>query len=185
MHPSMATQNVLAVVLEEGLEPNLRSALASRGNGEPRVHVVVPAHVGPLQWYATDEDEAHAEAEARVRNVERALADEADVHGEAGEADPVLAVEDALRSFSADEIVLVGGADAGLERSLRRFGLPIARIPARAAPARPSRLRETVRALASGRSKATPFVVFLAVNLVLLALSGVIALVVLFVLWLL
>ena len=180
----MAGQNVLAVVLEDGLEPQLHRALAARGDGEPRVHVVVPAHVGPLEWYATDEDDAHVEAEARAHHVERVLADEADVDGEAGEADPVLAVEDALRSFSADEIVLLGSRDAGLERSLRRFGLPVTTIP-EDEPAERSELREAGRAVASGRSKATPFVVFFGVNFVLLVLAGLIALAILIVLWVL
>ncbi len=57
--------------------------------------------------------------------------DEAEVEGEAGEADAVVAVEDGLRGFSADEILVVGGAaeDGGLEVSLHHFGLPVMRIP--------------------------------------------------------
>jgi hypothetical protein len=41
--------------------------------------------------------------------------------------------------------------------------------------------RESARALAAGRSKATPFAFFVAVNLVLLVLAALIALVVLLV----
>jgi hypothetical protein len=44
------------------------------------------------------------------------------------------------------------------------------------------RLREAIRALARGESRATPFVLFAGVNLTLLALAGVITVVVLLVL---
>jgi hypothetical protein len=44
--------------------------------------------------------------------------------------------------------------------------------------------RETARAIVAGRSKATPFVFFAAVNLALFALAGLITAVVLLVLWL-
>ena len=40
-------------------------------------------------------------------------------------------------------------------------------------------LREAIRALASGKSRATPFVLFAGVNLALLALAGLITVVVL------
>ena len=61
---------------------------------------------------------------------EWSLAVESEVEGEAGEADPVTAVEGALRQFPADEILLAGGAseNGGLEIALRRFGLPVTRI---------------------------------------------------------
>jgi hypothetical protein len=75
--------------------------------------------------------------------------------------------------------------DGGLEASLRSFGLPVTRVPT-SAPVRPRNpLREAVRGLTSGRSKATPFVVFAGVNLFLLALAALIALLVLLVVWLL
>jgi hypothetical protein len=44
---------------------------------------------------------------------------QADVEGEAGDVDPVQPVEDALRTFPADEILTVGSAaeNGGLEAS--------------------------------------------------------------------
>jgi hypothetical protein len=181
----MATQNLLVVVLEGGSRPQLRRAIAQRGDGLPTVRVVAPARVGKLEWLATDEDRARAAADARALEAEWMLADEADVEAQSGDVDPVQAVEDALRGFPAEEILLLGGADedGALEASLRGFGLPVTRIDG-SLPLRPGdRFRARVRAVAAGRSKATPFVFFAGTNLFLLVLAVLISLVVLFVLW--
>jgi hypothetical protein len=180
-------RNLLVVLLSEASLPELRSAVAQRADGLPNVYVVAPAQVGPLRWLATDEQAARDEAAVRALEAEWLLTGEALVGGAAGEADPTLAVEDALRRFPADEILLVGGgaADGRLQTSLRRLGVPITcvgRSPP--APARHTRLRETVRALASGRSSATPFVAFAGANLALLLIGLLITLVVALIVWL-
>ncbi len=69
----MTARNVLAVVLEDGLESRLRQAIAERGDGMPHVRVVAPARVSPLEWFATDEDAARAEAEVRALENEWSL----------------------------------------------------------------------------------------------------------------
>jgi hypothetical protein len=182
----MAARNLLVLVLPDASEAAMRGAIAARANGEPAVHVVAPTRVGPLEWLATDEDEARSEAEIRALEAEWTLADQADVAGEAGDVDPVLAVDDALRSFPADEILIVGGASENglLEASLRRFGLPVTRVGGSLPPPEHQQLREEARAIVGGRSKATPFVFFAAVNLTLLALAALITAIVLLVLWL-
>ena len=181
----MARRNLLVLLLEEGHESQLQDALAERGDGTLSVRVVAPAHVTPIQWLATDEDAARIEAEGRVLQTEWALRDEAEVEGEAGEADPVLAVEDALRTFPADEILLVGGGarDGGVERSLRELGLPVSRLAVGEQVRARRPLREAVRALARGETRATPFVLLAGVNLALLALAALISAVVLVVLF--
>ena len=68
---------------------------------------------------------------------------------------------------------------------MRKFGLPVRRIGGSLPLRRRDRVRESARRIAAGRSKATPFVFFAGVNLALFALAVLIALVVLFVLWLL
>src|SRR5439155_381428 len=60
----------------------------------------------------------------RALEAEWILSDEGTVGGEAGEADPTLAVEDALRRFPADEILLVGATNRSVQGSLRRLGVP-------------------------------------------------------------
>jgi hypothetical protein len=180
----MAEPNVL-VVLQDALHEPLRRELAGRAGPVGRVRVVAPAHVGALEWLASDEDEAHADAAARALAAEWSIVEHADVEGgEVGESDPVLAVEDALRTFPADEILLVAAPDESgdLETSLRSFGLPVVRVPASARSPESAPVRRQARALASGRSAATPFVAFAGVNLAMLALAALVALAVVLVL---
>ena len=180
-------RNLLVVLLNDASLSELRSAVEERGEGLPYVYVVAPMHVGPLHWLATDELAAREQASVRAFEAEWILGGEVAVGGEAGEADPILAVEDALRRFAADEILLVGGgaSDSGLEASLRGLGVPVTWVGQ--APARSgnrSRLRYAVRGLASGRSGATPFVAFAGANLALLLLGVLITLVVALIVWL-
>ena len=109
--------------------------LEHTGDGEPEVKVVATASdLSPLDWLANDEDDARAEAKARAKGVGRAVAPEADrVEAEVGDTDPVQAIEDALRTFPADELVLVTRKedDAGwleegaADEALARFNLPV------------------------------------------------------------
>ncbi len=181
------TRNLLVVLLNDASLSELRAAVEERGDGMPNVYAVAPAHVGPLHWLATDEQAAREEAAVRALEAEWILSDEAAVGGEPGEADPTLAVEDALRRFPADEILLVGGGatDSSLPASLRRLGLPITWV-GQSPPTSGSRrrLRDTVRGLASGRSSATPFVAFVGANLALLLIGLLITLAVTLIVWL-
>jgi hypothetical protein len=182
----VARTNVLVVLLEGGSERRLREAISQRGDDATTVRVVAPAHVSTLQWLATDEDEARAAADARALAAEWTLAEDAEVEGEGGDIDPVQAVEDALRGFAADEILLVGGAkeNGGLEASLRSFGVPVTRLGGSLPLRRRDRIRESARRVAYGRSRATPFVFFAGVNLALFLLAVLISLVVVLVVWL-
>jgi hypothetical protein len=181
----MTARNLLVVLLEGGSRAELRAAIAE--HGLPNVHIVAPARIGALAWLASDEDGARSEADVQALEAEWLLADDADVAGEGGDLDPVQAVEDALRDFPAEEILLVGGEreNGGLEASLAAFGLPVTRVGSSGAPRRASRLREGTRSIVAGRSKATPFVFFAGANLALLLLAVAISLAVLLVLWLL
>ena len=173
-------RNVLVLVLEDGLEAPLRGVLARRADNVGRVQVVAPARVSTLEWLATDEDGARVEADRRAGVAECSLADYAEVGRTVGDPDPVLAAEDALQTFHADEILLVESpeADDGLEASLQRLGLPVERVPARPHLPVPKPGHEFARSLSGGRNPATPLVVFAGVNLFLLALGAVIAAVV-------
>ena len=179
------TRNLLVVLLNGACLSELRSAVEERGNGLPNVYVVAPAHVGPLHWLATDEQAARAEAGVRALEAEWILSDEGTVGGEAGEADPTLAVEDALRRFPADEILLVGATNRSVQGSLRRLGVPTTWVgQSLAGGGNPSCLGALVRGLASGRSSTTPFVAFAGANLALLLIGLLITLVVSLIVWL-
>jgi hypothetical protein len=123
-------RNILLVLLDGVSSPTLRQAVRQRLGEPANVHVVAPTRVDMLDWLASDEDAARATAEVQALEAEWALTDDADVEGEAGDADPVLVVEDALRRFDADEIVLVGGAseNGGLEEALERLDRPVIRV---------------------------------------------------------
>ena len=109
-------RNVLVVSSVPDAPRELLEALG----GDVEVKVVAPAvKQSRLQWLTNAEDDARAEAERTAEKVAQATADEAEhVEAEAGDSDPLLAVEDALRTFQADEIVV---------RPARRRGRLVAR----------------------------------------------------------
>jgi hypothetical protein len=180
-------RRLLLVLLDGASRTELEAAIGPYDDVPLTIHVVVPAHVGPLEWLATDETRARSEAGARVLEAEWLLADAGQVGGETGEADPVLAVEDALRRFPADEIVAVGRGDLDepLLQALRSFGIPVTwtGLSLRDAGVR-ARERAAIRSLTSGRSMATPFVAFIAANLGFLLLAAVASLVAVLIVWL-
>ena len=112
------------------------------------VLVVSPALNSPLRHWASDDDKARARAQERL---ERSLGQLARagirVRGEIGDSDPLQAIEDALRTFGADEIIISThpeGRSNWLERGVvegarQRFAVPITHVvvdlEAEAAPA--------------------------------------------------
>jgi hypothetical protein len=111
---------------------------AHTGAEDAEVRVVAPASdVSPLQWLASDEDEAREEAAATAEESARAVAPEAQAtEAEVGDTDPVQAIEDALREFPADEVLVVTrpGDQAGwLEKdaareAFERFDVPVTHL---------------------------------------------------------
>ena len=118
----------------------LREQVRRRAGAEDaEVKIVAPAaDVSPLQWLASDEDQARADAERVAGESASAVEGEASVETEVGDPDPVQAIEDALRTFPADEIVIVtrrGDEASWLERdaggeALDRFGVPVSHLAA-------------------------------------------------------
>ncbi len=112
--------------------------LEHAGNGQVELKVVATASdLSQLDWLANDEDDARAEAESRAVEVGHAVAPEAEsVEAEVGDTDPAQAIEDALRTFPADELVLVTRKDddAGwleegtASEALARFKLPVTHL---------------------------------------------------------
>ena len=182
------SRNVLVVALDSGSEEEIRTAIEARQRAdEVSVRVVAPASsMGALEWLMGDEDAARAEAEEVAEHAaEAAEAVEADVHTdtEVGDRDPLVAVEDALADFAADEIVVAGHPDEKTEARLRRFGLPVERLEAIHA-ADSSGAEELAHDLARGRRTATPFVVILGVGAVVLGAAAVLSLLLFLVSWL-
>ena len=116
----------------------LRERIRERGSGyRTEVLVVCPALNTPLRHWASDEDPARAEAQQRLAvSLERL--EQAGIHarGEIGDGDPLQAIEDALRTFGADEIVISTHPPGRshwleqrlIERARERFALPITHV---------------------------------------------------------
>jgi hypothetical protein len=81
------------------------------GGGIDELRVVVPV-VGQsrLEWLTNADDEAREQAEGAAAELGRGLPSK-ETESTAGDSDPVLAVEDALREFAADEVVIVTRPD--------------------------------------------------------------------------
>jgi hypothetical protein len=176
--------NLLVLLLGDTTPAHLREVLARRPEPAARIHIVASPIVSPLDWLATAEDSSHQKAEARVLNAEWTLADQLSVDGEVADVDPIQAVEDTLRDFPADEILIAGdAADSDLEDALRRFNLPITRAES---PPRPghSPAYRALRSLASGRNSATPLTLFVGVNAVVGLFGLLFSLLLVLVLWL-
>jgi hypothetical protein len=98
------------------------------------VFIVVPALSGSVKQLANDDREEIAAAQADLDGlVAEISADGRAVAGIVGDSDPRLALEDSLRQFAADEIVIVnpdgaemeGLEEASTERALKDVPLPV------------------------------------------------------------
>jgi hypothetical protein len=99
-------KKILALVSEPVSTDALRSALRD-GTDDAEVMVVAPALDSRTRFWTSDNDEAIARAdEVQQETVERLAKDDVDAVGDTGEADPLLALQDALATFPADEIVI-------------------------------------------------------------------------------
>jgi hypothetical protein len=88
------------------------SAEAGLGEGDRDAEVLVlaPARTGLLDRWASDVRTAHAEAQRKLVITVASLATvDLDATAAVGDQDLVQAVEDQLREFAADEVVLVTG----------------------------------------------------------------------------
>jgi hypothetical protein len=99
-----------------------------------QVLVVSPALNTPLRHWASDEDPARELARERLdRSLARLKQNGIEARGEIGDGDPLQAIEDALRTFGADEIIISThpeGRSNWLERGVvtgarERFAVPI------------------------------------------------------------
>jgi hypothetical protein len=133
-----AMHRILVVANETVGGGALRAELERRVR-EPatEVLVVAPALASHVQHWVSDVDGARSEADERVRaSVARLAETGLVVRGEVGDQDPLQAIEDALRTFGANEIVISThpeGRSHWLEQDLiskarERFALPITHV---------------------------------------------------------
>ena len=116
----------------------LREEIRRRSEGyAEQVLVICPALNSPIRHWASDEDSARAQAQERLNASLNRLRDAGvDAKGEVGDGDPLQAMEDALRLFGADEIIISThpeGRSHWLERGVvsaarERFPVPITHV---------------------------------------------------------
>jgi GABA permease len=102
-----------------------------------RVLVVSPAHASPVHRWVSDVDGARVLAQRQLdESLDTLRASGIEAEGELGEDDSLQAIEDALRTFGADGIIIVtpsgrfaGAGERDLVASAReRFALPITHV---------------------------------------------------------
>jgi hypothetical protein len=131
-------RRILVIANETVGGERLRDEIHSRSEGyDEQVLVVTPALNSHLRHWASDEDNARVEAQKRLdASLARLRAAGIDAKGEVGDAEPVQAMEDALRLFGADEIIISThpeGRSHWLEKGIvetarERFAVPITHV---------------------------------------------------------
>lgn len=98
---------VLVLVSEPVSGEIVKSAIGKDVAEDAEVLVVAPALNSKMRFFFSDPDEAIARADAvQQESVERMNEEGMDAAGDTGESDPLQAIEDALVTFDAEEIVL-------------------------------------------------------------------------------
>jgi hypothetical protein len=129
---------ILVIANETVGGEELLTILRRKAEGvQAHVLVVCPALNSQLRTWASDEDGARAAAQQRLdASLAQLRRDDIEAEGEVGDGDPLQAMEDALRTFGADEIVISThpeGRSHWLERDIvgaarERFAVPITHV---------------------------------------------------------
>ena len=127
----MGGKRVLVVATVAAEEDELRSQVGEAGE----IRVVSPAtRVSKLDWLTGDEDDARAEARRTAAEVAGAVGGEVDPTSQ--NTDAAQDVDDALRTFRPDEIVVVTRAgddstwldDDALRKAVEASGVPVRHV---------------------------------------------------------
>ena len=130
-------KKILALVAEPISADALRSAVGEQEASEAEVLVVAPALNTKKRFFLADPDPAIERAQSvQEETVERLGEEGIDAAGDTGEEDPLLALQDALTTFDADEVVLfthAGGKQNWLEEGVvdeasERFDAPVKHV---------------------------------------------------------
>ncbi|MGZ4415420.1 MAG: universal stress protein [Gaiellaceae bacterium] len=101
-------RRILVVANETLAEVRLAEDIARAAAGyRTHVHVVCPALTSRVRHWASDLDGARAQAQQRLdQTLSQLHAAGIEAHGEIGDEDPLRAIEDVLRTFGPDEIII-------------------------------------------------------------------------------
>jgi Ca2+/Na+ antiporter len=131
-------KRILVVANETVGGEALREQIRRRSEGyRAEVLVVTPALNSPLRHFVSDVDAAREQARERLEASLRRLREAGiEARGEVGDDEPLQAIEDALRTFGADEVIISThpeGRSHWLERGVvsgarERFEVPITHV---------------------------------------------------------
>jgi hypothetical protein len=130
-------KKILALASEPVSGEALESAVGRDTAEAAEVLVVAPALNSRLRFWTSDADAAIGRAEeVQQETVERLNEEGIDAAGDTGESDPLLALQDALQTFPADEIVLFTHPERGrnwleegvVEEAKARFEIPVSHL---------------------------------------------------------
>ncbi len=138
-HVGRPEERRILVVANETLRGRVLEEEVCRrcAGADTSVLVVAPALTDPVRHWVSDIDPGREAAAKRLQETLARLRELGiDARGEIGDPDPLQAVEDALRTFGADEIVISThppGRSSWLERAVveqarKRFALPIIHV---------------------------------------------------------
>jgi hypothetical protein len=137
--PHAAGERRILVIANETVGGHvLRSAILAKSlDVREEVLVVTPALNSPLRHWVSDDDGARAAAQERLDESLAKLSEAGvEARGEVGDGDPIQAMEDALRTFGADEIIISTHPEGRsnwlergvVEKSRERFSVPITHV---------------------------------------------------------
>jgi hypothetical protein len=115
---------------------DLRTSVRAHAGADAEMLVVAPASgISRLDWLTNAEDDARADAAERADELAEAAPTD-DVESLVGDSDPMKAIEDALCTFPADELIVVTLPDedatwlekGSAETALKRFSLPVTHV---------------------------------------------------------
>jgi hypothetical protein len=137
-HGGEGERRILVIANETVGGATLRDRIRERSEGvRAEVLVVAPALNSPIRHWVSGGDGARAVAESRLEESLSLLrSGGVSARGEVGDSEPLQAIEDALRTFGADEIIISThpeGRSQWLERGVvsaarERFAVPITHV---------------------------------------------------------
>jgi GABA permease len=129
---------ILVIANETVGGEELLDAIKHRAEGvRAQVFVVCPALNSKLRHWVSDEDKARIQAQHRLDESLAAMNEAGiEARGQIGDSDPLLAIEDGIRIFAPDELIISThpeGRSNWLERGIvestrERFALPVSHV---------------------------------------------------------
>jgi hypothetical protein len=102
-----ARPRVLVVANQTIGDDKLKAEILGRRGPQPELRIVVPVHCSRAHYLTGDIDRETAEARTRLDAMLRWAGEQCyEAHGAIGDPKPLLAIEDELRRFGADELII-------------------------------------------------------------------------------